>query len=144
MPLASANARSGVPSRATTTVLVSRASGSFGGKAKSSTSSDNRKATVPQRSQGRSRRQPRREYPCPSTTLSLPTPDTELSFPRKREPSAFRVFHVGRQSDKSLGSRLRGNDGHKHSPLFQIPDSNLLVRPQPAAPSPTPRSDDHT
>src|SRR3546814_1268408 len=113
-----ANARSGVPSRATTTVLVSRASGSFGGKAKSRSSSDSRNATAPQRSQGRSRRQPRREYPCPSTTLSIPTPDPDLSFPRTREPSASRVFHVGREGDKSLGSRLRGTDGQKHSPLF--------------------------
>src|SRR3546814_17964359 len=113
MPLASANARSGVPSRATTTVLVSRASGSFGGKAKSSTSSDNRKATVPQRSQGRRRRQPRREYPCPSTTSSMPTPATALSFPRQPEPSTLSVFPGGRSSDKTLGSRLRGNAGEK-------------------------------
>src|SRR3546814_3024732 len=98
MPLASANARSGVPSRATTTVLVSRASGSFGGQAKSSTSSDNRKATVPQRSQGRSRRQPRREYPCPSTTLSMPTPDTELSFPRSEEHTSELKYLIRIQS----------------------------------------------
>src|SRR3546814_321751 len=70
--------------------------GSCGGEAKSRSSSDSRNATVPQRSQGRSRRQPRRKYPCPSTTLSMPTPDAELSFPRKREPSALSVFHVGR------------------------------------------------
>src|SRR3546814_12057007 len=90
-PLASANARSGVPSRATTTVLVSRASGSFGGKAKSRSSSDSRNATAPQRSKGRRRRQPRREYPSPSTTLSIHTPDKELSFPSTREHSAVSV-----------------------------------------------------
>ena len=53
-PSASANARSGVPSRATTKVLVSRSFGSGGGNARSSTSSRLSTATVPQRSVGNS------------------------------------------------------------------------------------------
>src|SRR3546814_14821151 len=96
-PLASANARSGGPSRATTTVLVSRASGSFGGKAKSRSSSDSRNATVPQRSQVSRRLQPRhagcrasddrgsleasRPAPDPSPA---PSPRPASSFPPKR------------------------------------------------------------
>src|SRR3546814_11618724 len=118
-------------SRATTTVLVSRASGSFGGKAKSRSSSDSRNATAPQRSQGRSRRQPRREYPCPSTMLSTPTPDTELYFPRTRAPSLISVLHVGSYCVDPLGTRQRRDDGHKNSPIFQITATTPARPPSP-------------